>query len=601
MEQYFKDVWRIINGAPVSTGFDREGNIRVRDEGRFRALPMERQQRVNELIEHEQHRQQALLTRQEPETLATVQQRSAQIVPLIANNYKTDRPLTATVRDAIFNTQTGINMPGQDPNTFTRTIPNLWISPWEAASIYSQKGFPEIIIRKKSQSILLNGVRIKNPRFTAEQIDRVRENVERLAWPNCLADGTRDSLTYGGALMFPVFKKDTPLTMHLSLPALVKYGIVGKHCIERMVTLDRWNTVHIPNWNPTAEDFLRPRQYFIPMLGTHIAGDRCARIVTAPQPGYWGVLPTMGWGISDIVGWIESVYNYYNVMTAVPTMINQMSILARTVNLDPVLAGEGANILDDLVRRDTIRVRQMSVNNPVTLDVIGELKAIQRDFQEVPNLIRLIRQDFCGKAGIPEELVLSSERGAFSSGDTTEGALERQWEGVKYIHRDVANQVRQVIMLVVVDALGLERDVLRALPYTTVEFDNPIIANAATRAEIAKNLGECAFDLVSAGVPADAAMQIVSSYGDDEFSVRSDLLDDLRTRQKILDEREAEKHDKEIELMDAQIEGAAAGPATSAPWKGGGYSRLEQHKKERTRGTAARREALQKAEGKKIG
>jgi hypothetical protein len=147
---------------------------------------------------------------------------------------------------------------------------------------------------------------------------------------------------------------------------------------------------------------------------------------------------TLGWGISDVPGWIESVYNYYNVMAAIPTMIAQLSVVVRSMNVDGILATEGSNILDDIDLENTVKVRESSVHNPIDLDVIGELKAIQRDFKEVPNLVRLIRQDVGGRATIPEELLWSSERGAFSSGDPTEGAQEKQWESIKYLQRDVA-------------------------------------------------------------------------------------------------------------------------------------------------------------------
>jgi hypothetical protein len=325
---------------------------------------------------------------------------------------------------------------------------------------------------------------------------------------------------------------------------------------------------------------------------------------------------TLGWGISDIPGWLPSIFNYYNVMQAVPTMIAQMSILARTINVDGVAAMESGLVLGELIRQNTIHLREMSPNNPITMDVIGSIQAIQRDFKEVPNLIRLIRQDAAARAGIPEELFWSSERGAFASGDSTEGALEKQWESVKYIHRDVAFQLKNVAMLEVVNALGIGREVLSALPYTTIEFDNPVVANAEIRAKIAESLGKCAFDLVAAGIPADAAMQIVSSYGDDEFSVRSDLLDELKKRQKLVDDREKDKHDREMELLDAQIDltneqadhvgdpaagEGGIGTGGKKPGSEKGYSRMEQHKKERTRGTASRREGLQKAASKKAG
>jgi hypothetical protein len=381
--------------------------------------------------------------------------------------------------------------------------------------------------------------------------------------------------------------------------------------------LDRWNCVHIPNWNPTSEDFLYPSYYYIPFLGTHVSGERCSRVITGQQYGYWAVLMTLGWGISDIPGWIESVYNYYNVMAAIPTMIAQMSVVVRSLNVEGILATEGSNILDDVDLENTVKVRESSVNNPIDLDVIGELKAIQRDFKEVPNLVRLIRQDVGGRATIPEELLWSSERGAFSSGDPTEGAQEKQWESIKYQHRDAAFQLRNMAMIEVINALGKGRDVLSALPYTTIEFDNPVIANAEARSEIATNLGETMVNLTAAGIPVDAGMEIVSSYGDDEFSVRSDLIDDLKKRQAEIDRREREKHDKDMELLQAQIDlaneqakhvgDAPAGGDSGRKGKiltsssgGEGYSRLDQKKHEKTRGTAARRESLQRRENKKV-
>jgi NACalpha-BTF3-like transcription factor len=293
-------------------------------------------------------------------------------------------------------------------------------------------------------------------------------------------------------------------------------------------------------------------------------------------------------------------------------MINQMSILARSFNVDGILATEGGMALEDIAFDNTIRVREMSPNNPINLDVVGTIQAIQRDFKEVPNLVRLIRQDVGGKANIPEELLWSSERGAFASGDPTEGAQEKQWESIKYIHRDVAYQLRRIAMLLVIDALGLDRQVMRALPYTSIWFDNPVVANAEIRAKIAESLGKAAFDMRSAGFPADAVAQIMSSYGDDEFSVRSDLLDDLKKRQAEVDAQEREKHEKDMELMDAQIwlteeqaktagvipAGGMGGKAPVPGKKGEGYTRLQQHSKEKTRGTAARMEGMQRAQGK---
>jgi hypothetical protein len=560
---------------------------------------------VNELLKRAKRN--AAASKTTIRTLDDVARKSANLVPMVLNNWKTDLPLTESVRDSIMNLSFMTGVPGQDPAMNNAMTANVWISPREAQSVFSQKGLPEIVIKKKSQSILLNGVAIKNPMLTPNQLDAVQKNSLRLGLPNKLADSVRDSLVYGGALLFPMFNNDTPLSMNMSVPQLVKWGIVKKRCISRMVTLDRWNTVHIPNWNPTSEDFLEPKRYYVPFLGCDVDGGRCSRVVTAPQAGYWGTLLTMGWGLSDIPGWIESVYNYYAVMSAIPTMIAQMSILARTFNVDAILAQEGSNVLDDIDLQNTIKVREMSANNPISLDVIGTIQAIQRDFKEVPNLVRLIRQHFAAQTGIPEELFFSSERGAFSTGDTTEGALEKQWESIKYMHRDVAAQMKDIAMLVVIDTLGLDRDVLRALPYTYMEFDNPALANITDKAGVADDLTKSYFNLVSGQMPMEQAVGIIAEIGGTDFPVSAKLMEELRQRQEKIDAQDDEEHQLNMELLEAQIEqtkNSAAMGGMGAPAKpkskGKGYTPLEQRRHEKTRGTGARMEGLQKAKAKAV-
>jgi hypothetical protein len=616
MAPYWRETWRMINASDTSTYFDGD-MVRVRCNDRFKALPLSKQSLINARIENEQRDRMRQCYRT-MDSLEDVKKRSAELVPRILNNYKTSRPLSASVMDSIANLPTSMGVKGHDSATGNYVVPNLYISPQEAAAIYSQKGLPETIINKKGKSPLLNGVRIKNPRLSAEQHDIIRDDMVKNGLTNRIVDGVIQSLLYGGGLLFPMFKRDSPLSMGMPVEALLRYDIIGKGCIDRIVVLDRWNCVHIPNWNPTSQDFLYPKQYYIPFLGAHVSGERCARVITGQQYGYWAVLMTLGWGISDIPGWIESVYNYYNVMAAIPTMIAQMSVVVRSMNVDGILATEGSNILDDIDLENTVKIRQSSVNNPIDLDVIGELKAIQRDFKEVPNLVRLIRQDVGGKATIPEELLWSSERGAFSSGDTTEGAQEKQWESIKYMHRDVAHQLKNVVMLEIINALGKGRDVLSALPYTTIEFDNPIVANAETRSKILANTSEAIFNIVSATLPLDAAARTISENSDDEFKIPASVMEELRVRQMELDKREKEKYDREMALLDAQIDltreqvenvgiPSAGGGATgkgkilTSSSGGHGYSRLDQKKKERSRGTAARKESLQRKQGKKLG
>lgn len=630
MAQLWKDVWRTINAG--NSSIRREDNRTIiQNNSSFKAMSIRDQEHVNHLINNELERRARKAT---PDLRSATQVRDdvqKRVVPAMMNFYKGDSGLIKRVFDSMpgggmspavdfqgngmgrtYNPQTGANVPGADAFASVRTTPNIWISPWEANSIYSQKGIPELIIRKKSQSILLNGVKIKNKMFTPEENDRIEQSLIKHDVANQIATATNWALIYGGSLMFPMFKKDSPATMNMSIQQLLKLDILGKDCIDRLVTLDRWNTIHIPQWNPTQSDFLEPNKYFIPFLGADVGGKRCARIVTAPQAGYWGNVMTMGWGLSDMCGWYESVLNYMTVMDTIPTMINQMSLLARTINVDGILATEGELILDEIAKQNTVRMRQASnINDPINLDVIGTLQSIQRDFSEVPDLVRLIRQDFCARANIPEELILSSERGAFSSGDTTEGALEKQWESIKYIHKDVARQLRYIVNIIVIDALGKDRDVLRKLPYTTIEFDNPAITDAEKRASFFKNIMEGYFNEVSGLVPADIAIQVAANVGETDLPIDNKLIDEIKNRQKKLDDQADEKHELEMELLKQQIENlkhppVTAGGTSSAPSvakpksddkKGHSYSnRLEQKQHEKVSSSGKSFQRLQKAQ-----
>ena len=618
--EIWRDIWRIINSAKTSTKY-KGSSVSVKCSDSFKGLSLSSQTEINYMIENEQ-KTRAVQYCGRFDSLNDVKTRSAKLVPMVLDSWRTGRALTdvienhitgqtATVADAISNLPTMLNVQGQDPRTMNMVTPNIWISPQEVVGVYSQKGLPETIINKKGKSPLLNGVCIKNPKLSPKQLDLIKNHVARTDFTKKIVEGLLHSLLYGGSLMFPMFKNDSPMTTSLPIDVLLRHGVIGKNCIDHWVTLDRWNCIHIPNWNPTAKDFLNPKQFYIPFLGSHVAGERCARINTSPQIGYWAVLMTLGWGISDIPGWIESVYNYHNVMSAIPTMIAQMSVLVRTLNVDSFLATEGWDILKDIDLVNTARMRESSTNNMISMDVVGDLKAVQRDFAEVPNLVRIIRQDLGGRSNIPEELLFSSDKGAFSSGDPTSGAQEKQWESIKTLHREVASQLKYAAMLLVIDALGKDRDILSALPYTTIEFDNPAITNFETKADICTKLGKAAFDFSGSGISLDIVMQIVQSYGDESLTLNAAWLEKLKAHQDEVDARTKEKHDKEIELLEAQIaltkeqadnvgvvpvDAGTTGKKPSTT----GYSRLEQHQKETTRGTAARRQGLQKAAGKKL-
>ena len=651
----FKELRKIINGSKMNVKKYSNGVTVVTDSSSFRGMSLSALTVAQELIEASlQKDTQAFANKcgiKQLDTLQTITERANRNIGAVMDCIKTGKNVNAkemhrtAIRDSMLNGRWNISN-AKDPSMSNIALPNIYISPWEASALYSQKGIFETVINKKSKSILLNGLSIENSHFSQKQLDIVNEKAEIHNFKNILSNGTRDSLTYGGDLIFPMFKKDTPLTMSLSLNALLKLGVLKKDSIDFFVSLDRWNTFIIPPYNPTQKDFLMPDVYTIPFLGSDVNSKRCARIVTAQQAGYWGQVINQGWGISDLCGYLQSGMNYKVAVQSLPLMIQQMSILARTINVDGVLATEGSNALDALVEQDTIRTREASADNPVTMDVLGDIKSIDRNFGQVPELIRLLRQDFSSDATIPEPMLFSSEKGNFSSGDDTQGNQSKQWESVKMIHKDVESQCKQLAKIMIIDALGTDDSIIEALPYTKIKFDEPVIANAVERSQIGKNLSENVFNLVSARIPIDIATEMAYKNASMDMNIPAEILDKLKKIQDEGDATQREREELELEQLKANIEntkqnienskllaetkvsmGETQGgniqgnkspdkkdekatkglsPAekerekAKADKKEAGYSRLEQKQHEKTRGSTKRSEKLAKASNRAL-
>lgn len=601
-----KNIFRIINKSGTSVKRETDNRTVLCDSTSFKGLPVDAVREITDLtnnfIKNELDNSGVAYS-----TYDSVIKESETKMRSLLVSLKKPRQNAKTLFDSISNPATGIAS-SDDPTIYSEVSSNIYISPFEAATLYAQKGLPELVVNKKSKSILLNGLKIKNARLSAKQLDSVSLNAVKHGIPKIVSDAMRDSLVYGGDLLFPLFKKDTPGTTLLNIAGLIKQKVLTKDSIDYFISLDRWNTVHLPFTNPTQRDYLDPEKYFIPYLGSDVHRGRCSRIVTGAQAGFWGNMPTLGWGVSDYCGYLRSMQNYKIAVQTLPLMIQQMSIIARSIDVSGVLASEGANALDDMAEMDTIRYSEWSPTNPVTLDILGQLQVINRQFAHVPELLRLLRQDFASDTTIPEPMLFSSEKGNFSSGDDTEGNLTKQYESVKYTHKDAENQMKRLAQILVIDALGTDDDIIMALPYTEIHFDTPVIANSVERAEIGEHIANTFFQYVAGQMPVDKAAELASASGGDDLSINSELLDDLKKRQKESDDANKEKRDKEMELLDVQIDNAKKGatsPGSSAgqvktPWEEEkGYSKLEQEKHEKTKMPGEKRkEKLQKSFGK---
>lgn len=566
----YKELRKILN-SHTSVKHYQNGSTSVVDSTVFKGLPMSALEEAQNLVESsikEDTYNIAHKSNIQLDSVKSVSDRANRNIGIVLDCLSSEKAMSAQeirrkaqspqgIRDSIFNGRWNVNTT-TDPSVTNFSLPNVYISPYEANSLYSQKGIFETIINKKSKSILLNGCNIENSHLTQRQIDLVKEKMEVHNFKNVLTESTLTSLVYGGSLTFPMLKKDTPVTMGMKLNQLLKLGILKKDCIDYFIQLDRWNTFIIPPYNPTQKDFLRPVVYTVAFLGCDVYHGRCARVVTAKQAGYWGQILNQGWGISDLCGYLQSGMNYKVAIQSLPLMIQQMSILARVINVDGVLATEGSNALDALVEQDTIRTREASTDNPVTMDVLGDIKSIDRNFGQVPELIKLLRQDLASDATLPEPLLFSSEKGNFASGDDTQGNLFKQNESVQMIHKELEAQFKQLAKIMIIDTLGTDDKIIEALPYTQIHFDQPVIANALERSQIGKFHSETVFNYVSARLPIDIAVEMADKNVSSDMKTTADILDKLNEIQKEGDKQDTKRINLELEQKEVDIEQSEA-------------------------------------------
>jgi hypothetical protein len=122
------------------------------------------------------------------------------------------------------------------------------------------------------------------------------------------------------------------------------------------------------------------------------------------------------------------------------------------------------------------------------------------------------------------------------------------------IHKDLEAQFRQIAKIMIVDALGADDEILKALPYTQIHFDQPVIANALERAQIGKFHSETVFNLVSARLPIDIAVEMADKNVSSDMRTSADILEKLQDIQEKGDRQDEKRIELELEQKEADID-----------------------------------------------
>lgn len=445
-----------------------------------------------------------------------------------AANAFSNEALKKVVTDGFYNPINGIGGVNDPSNASTATIP-LLIGPNEVTALYANGGISQIIIDKKSKGVLLNGYRFKSSQFNEQELVDLQGHAESTGFSMALNDSFRDGNIYGGSALFPILYGDNPLTTAMTAEQLISAGKLKKNCLRRWVSVDRWNTVVIPNYDICAEDYLRPRSFYVPISGLEIHSNRAALIKPKPQP-YWAAIQQLGWGEPDSVGYIQSVKGYEIMMISIPIMWQQMSLLVHTLPLDGIIAQNGPEAAKKWQKENEEQLRGWSMTNPKAINSYGEIAVVNRTYSGLDSIIDASRKDVSAKAGIPESVIFFSQpNGIFNK--TEEDVLLKQSETIRMIQRVVAPSINKILPYIAASCWGLPEGYESWKKYKTlqIDFDSPVISSPTEKSNIAQKYTQSIATLVGAGMPLQTALSFVSRLASEvelpgDFSVMQDPL-----------------------------------------------------------------------------
>lgn len=432
-----------------------------------------------------------------------------------------DEVLKKVVNDGFYNPLNGFGT-SVDPSTFTNANQPLLLGPEEVTAMYANGGITAVIIDKKSKGVQLNGFTLHGDKhFSAQQLIDLQQYAVSTGF-NALCDAIRDGNLYGGAVFFPLFKLDNPITVGMTERQLLQSGVIHKGCISRWAAVDRWNTVTVPTYDLCAEDYMNPRSVYVPISGLEVHRDRIAFIRPKPQP-YWSAIRQLGWGTSDITSYAASLKGYEIMMMSIPIMCQQMSLLVHQLPLDGIIAQNGPTAARKWQAENEEQLRNWSILNPKAINSYGEIAVVNRTYTGFDNLVDAIRKDVSAKAGIPESVIFFSQpNGIFNKSE--EDVLLKQSETIRMIQRAVTPSINAVLPYIAASLWGLpEGDESWKLYKTlSIDFDTPVVSSPSQKAIIAQNYTQAITQLAGAGMDIASAVGFVAKLSS-EVEVPADM------------------------------------------------------------------------------
>ena len=508
-DSYVKDVYNVINKAGVqeSIAGDSTPMIRLR-AGEIDEIAQIGYEHVKtNYLSHEM-------------TFQTAQEARDEIYLKIAG-------------DALVNTKTGVGTM-LDPAIYTHSQIPVMMGPYEGSSVYASGGLPAIIIDKKSRAMVMQGATFKSLAkdfWDNDKVEMLENAAAETGFNDAVSDAAADSFIYGGSILYPVFKKDSP---SLFLKKLDKMSL-EKGCIDRWVTTDRWNTVIVPNYVVTAKDYLRPDTLFIPQAALDISTSRMAIIKPKPVP-YWISLYNIGWAPSDMSGWLRPYYGYEITCQSIPVMAQQMSLILYKMPLDALNATIGADKVKELMKINEEKMSEWSALSPKAVNMVGEVEVVDRTYSGFEQFVGAMKSDLASQSGLPEPSLWHTPNKGFS--DNTTESLLKQSEQLQMSQRFLKRTISPCKNALIAHVFGTDSEEWARKDEIRMAFNKPTISTEKDLAEVGARFAASVSSFVQAGVSPDIAMDLSSQFVP-TVKITKEMLDKARQSYEDVMERQA--------------------------------------------------------------
>lgn len=412
------------------------------------------------------------------------------------------------MQDGFYNPGSGVGT-DIDVGNWGRPYEPLLVGPYDASAMYSSGGLTQIIIDKKSRGLCISGYEFTSGALDSQMLLELRDYAESLGFSSIIAQAARDSLLFGGSVIYPILKGDTPVTTAMDFNKLLGSKLLSKGCIDYFAEADRWNITVVPDYDLSAKDYLSPRTFLVPISGIEICSDRAAFVRTKPLP-YWSAIRQLGWGGSDITSWAKSLIGYEIMTMSLPIMCQQMSLLVHTLPLDGIIAQNGVKAAKAWQKENEREMRDWSILNPKAINSYGEISVVNRNYSGFDSLIDAIRKDVSAKSGLPESLLFySMPNGIFNKSE--DDVMLKQSETIKLIQQIVAPCVQKLIPLLAISYFGCRGKAdLEKYKSIKISFDTPVVSNPQKKADVALKMAQAIQLLYVTGFDKGSAVNIVS-------------------------------------------------------------------------------------------